>query len=449
MRFAKPLRYKTVALMLCLSLAPAAWADVRSEAMAMLAKLRTDGVAQQFPQELRSLDATVATAEMYYQLSDQHNADRYYRLATQKGVLLQERLNAPQQPTPPDTNGSPSPSLTASQEQQATVATEPPLQPIVPPEPAASIQNEVPQQQPAHDEVPLQSEKLVGTIGSYTVVKNDSLRLVAAKLGVNHRRLATMNGLSPKDHLKVGQVLRYNNQRIIPASKIKNGIVINIPDRMLYYFEKGKLTYATAVALGTPTKMDDIPWHTPTGRFRITNKAKDPTWTVPPSIQEEMRREGKEVITSVPPGVENPLGKYALRTSLPGILIHSTSKPWSIYTFASHGCIRVHPDRMEELFKVIKLNTPGEIIYKPVKVATTEKGRVFLEVHHDIYTKTKGIEHEAKALLQSLKISDKVDWQKVRQALSRKSGVAEDVTLSNGDEAQHEFTALDTAQSPS
>jgi lipoprotein-anchoring transpeptidase ErfK/SrfK len=439
MRYKKPLTLSATALTLCLALTPAAWADVRSEAMAMLAKLRADGLAARFQLELRSLDATVATAEMYYQLSDQHNADRYYRLATQKGTLLLERMNVPPQPTP-----------TWPPTQQTTPATEPSLpvpQPTVPPEPSAAVQNEPTQQLSAQEEAPFQSEKLVGTIGSYTVVKNDSLRLVAAKLGVNYRRLAAMNGLSPQSHLQVAQVLRYNNQRIIPASNLKHGIVINIPDRMLYYFEKGKLAYATAVALGTPTKMDDIPWHTPTGRFRIVNKAKDPTWTVPLSIPEEMRREGKEVITSVPPGADNPLGKYALRTSLPGILIHSTSKPWSIYTFASHGCVRVHPDRMEELFKVVKLNTPGEIIYQPVKVATTEEGRIFLEVHRDIYTRTKGIEHEAKTLLQT--VHDKVDWQKVRQALSRKTGVAEDVTLSSDDETQQELTALDAAQSPS
>jgi len=452
MVLAKPITYSAVALTICLSLAHTTWADVRSEAMAMLAKLRSDGVAQQFPLELRSLDATVATAEMYYQLSDQQNADRYYRLATQKGLLLQERLHAPSQAA---SSGSPNAALppsVAEPEQHTTATPEqplPPTRPIPLPEPSITVENESTQQLPIAEDEPLQSAKLVGTIGSYTVVKNDSLRLVAAKLGVNLRRLAAMNRLSPKDQLKVGQVLRYNNQRIIPPSKLKHGIVINIPDRMLYYFEKGQLTYATAVALGTPTKMDDIPWHTPTGKFRIVNKAKDPTWTVPPSIQEEMRREGKEVITSVPPGTDNPLGKYAMKTSLPGILIHSTSKPWSIYTYASHGCIRVHPDRMEELFKVVRVNTPGEIIYQPVKVATTEQGRIFLEVHGDIYAKTKGIEREAKALLQTLNISDKVDWQKVRQAISRKAGVAEDVTLSSATKAQQDLTALDVTQSPS
>jgi hypothetical protein len=104
---------------------------------------------------------------------------------------------------------------------------------------------------------------------------------------------------------------------------------------------------------------------------------------------------------------------------------------------------------MEELFKVVRVNTPGEIIYQPVKVATTEQGRIFLEVHGDIYAKTKGIEREAKALLQTLNISDKVDWQKVRQAISRKAGVAEDVTLSSATKAQQDLTVPDVTQSPS
>lgn len=433
--------YMATTLVCLLLAAPTQAGDIRSEAMAMLAKLRQEGVATRFPEELRSLDATVATAEMYYQLNDQPNAERYYRLATQKGTLLQERLQtpAPLSPSSMEPTAPPAP--------PPTETTAPTTAPSVEPQRA---QQKDPDQQPvAHDyqPQPVQSEKLVGTIGSYTVVKKDTLRLVAGKLGVSRSQLMAMNGLTPKSVLKEGQVLRYNNQRIIPPSTIKNGIVINIPDRMLYYFQNSKVVYATAVALGTPTKMDDIPWHTPIGRFRIIDKAKDPVWTVPPSIQEEMRREGKEVITSIPPGDDNPLGKYAMKTSLPGILIHSTIKPWSIYTYASHGCIRVYPDRMEELFKMVKLHTPGEIIYRPVKAAVTEQGRIFLEVHGDIYAKTKGLENEAKALLNSMQLGGKVDWAKVKKAISRKAGVAEEITLDTV-EAQQQ-PAAKRSQSPS
>ena len=444
---------RAVSCMLCLLLSGIAHADLRSETLAMLAKLRQEVGATYFPEQLRSLDAAVATAEMYYQLSDQHNADRYYRLATEKGTLLQNRIHQslPRQASP-ETAADPQPKTEIAQKQPAGAATT--TEPTAPPQYPSALSYAPPQEQPeaaqqvSSQDTPVLSDKLVGSMGSYTVARNDTLRLVAAKLGVNHTQLAAMNGLTPSARLKIGQVLRFNNQRIIPASTIKNGIVINIPDRMLYYFEKGALTYATAVALGTPTKMDDIPWHTPTGRFRITNKDKDPTWTVPPSIQEKMRREGKEVITSVPPGADNPLGKYALRTSLPGILIHSTSKPWSIYTFASHGCIRVYPERMEELFRVVKINTPGEIIYQPVKVVSTEEGRIFLEVHGDIYAKTRGIKHETKALLRSLNISDKVDWGKVDRVISRKAGIAEEITLGLV-EAQHEILVTGEPQSPS
>ena len=439
--------------MLCLFLSGIAHADLRSETLAMLDKLRQEANATHFAEELRSLDAAVATAEMYYQLSDQYNADRYYRLATQKGALLQNRIDPPlPRQASPETSTDPLRKTEIAQEQQPGPVTT--IEPAAPTQYPSALNYAPPQeqleaaQQVSRQDTPVLSAKLVGSMGSYTVVRNDTLRLVAAKLGVNHTQLAAMNGLTPSARLKIGQVLRFNNQRIIPASTIKNGIVINIPDRMLYYFEKGALTYATAVALGTPTKMDDIPWHTPTGRFRIIDKAKDPTWTVPPSIQEEMRREGKEVITSVPPGADNPLGKYALRTSLPGILIHSTSKPWSIYTFASHGCIRVYPERMEELFKVVKINTPGEIIYRPVKAVSTEEGRIFLEVHGDIYAKTRGIKHETKALLRSLNISDKVDWGKVERVISRKSGIAEEITLDQV-EAHQEILVTNEPQSPS
>jgi hypothetical protein len=160
-----------------------------------------------------------------------------------------------------------------------------------------------------------------------------------------------------------------------------------------------------------------------------------------------MRLEGKEVIESVPPGPENPLGKYAMKTSLPGILIHSTLKPWSIYTFASHGCVRVYPDKMEHLFQQVKINTRGEIIYQPVKLETTENGRILLEAHADIYTKTKGVEAEARRLINSMKLADRVDWKKVKKVTSKKAGVAIDVTL---DPAEPEQTVnKDQLASPS
>lgn len=423
-------------------------ADQRSNAVSAFAKLRQEGIAGKLPDEMRSLDATLATADMYHQLHDQKNADRYYQLAIQKISLIQQRLQTSLAPAPqPPVTAPPLPNQSAT----ATAPPVPSAQIVHKPVSSSSLPQTAtePANAPVAEEQleAFGSERLVGTAGTYTVLKGESLRLIAAKLGVSKAQLAAMNNLGQKDSIKAGQVLRYNNQRIIPTHRFRDGIVINIPDRMLYLYQQGSLTFSTAVALGTPTKTKQFVWQTPTGKFKIVNKAKDPTWTVPPSIKEEMRLEGKEIITSIPPGPTNPLGKYAMKTSLPGILIHSTTKPWSIYTYASHGCIRVFPQRMEELFKLVKTNTPGEIIYKPVKLAVTDNGKILLEAHGDIYGKTKGLAAEAQALIRAQKLESRVDWEKVKRVISRKTGVAEEITRIASEEQKNVDTA--SAQSPS
>ena len=271
------------------------------------------------------------------------------------------------------------------------------------------------------------SSALVGNADIYIAKKGDSLRLVAAKLGVSRRHLTQMNSLDPAEPLKEGQELRYNNLKIIPMH-IPNGIIINIPDRTLYHFKEGKLASSVPVALGVPQKGSDFNWMTPTGKFRIVSKRKDPAWYVPRSIQSEMEKNGQEVITVMPPGKQNPLGRYAITTSLPGILIHSTTRPASIYSYASHGCIRVSPERMVHLFNEVKTGSPGEIIYQPVKLAITEEGRIFLEVHKDVYGRSGRLQNIAKQLIKKHNVEYNVDWNKVEQVVKDKTGLAEEIS---------------------
>lgn len=425
-------------LALVLLSAGLASAGAREEAHKVIYVIRQTGAGEQEPEETRSVDDTFLAAERYFRQNDHEMAERYYLLTIQKarvllaGLLARAPATSAHQPAeipqpaplpplqqPVEAPATRSPS-TASTTPQETGQGEAPY----PPEAGQARPDGTPGYPP--DEAA--SEKLVGNASVYTVAKNDTLRLVAARLGVSRQQLARMNDLDPKATLKAGQKLKYNNRKIIPQ-RMNNGIVINIPDRTLYYFKQGKLAVSLPVALGTARKSEKYDWKTPIGRFRIIGKQKDPTWYVPPSIQSEMEDEGKEVITSIPPGPENPLGKYAIKTSIPGILIHSTTKPWSIYGFASHGCIRVYPEHMEGFFNEIKVNTPGEIIYRPVKLAVTEQGRIFLEVHQDAYGKSIGLDSEAKRLIERDNLGDRVDWKKVETVIRHKAGVAEDVSL--------------------
>ena len=400
--------YIRLALTLCAALllcTATAGADVRQEAGSALSSLHQNADAQKFPDDMKSLELVFEVAQRYFSTNNLETADRFYLLALQKSRIIESMLKM-----------------------SDVVDVLPPPDPETPLEPALT---EIPAET-AVAEVPAEpcSERLVGSKGVYTVVKADTVRLVAAKLGVTQQHLRSMNGLDARAFLKVGQKLAYNNLKIIPR-QMKDGIIINIPDRTLYYFQQGALVTSLPVALGSVIKTDKYIWQTPVGKFKITAKMKDPTWTVPPSIQTEMVEQGKEVITTLPPGPENPLGKYAIRTSIPGILIHSTTRPSSIYSFSSHGCIRLSPNQMEEFFPQIKVNTRGEIIYKPVKLAVTENGRVYLEVHHDVYNKSASLVAEARKMVEKEKVSELVDWEKFKAVVKRKSGVAEDITLSS------------------
>ena len=421
------------------------WADTRQDAVLVLDQLRQSASVRGKSDELKSAAATFAIAEHYFRANDMEQSQRFYLLALQKARIILASL--PKIPAPSSSGPAtpPTPPADVEPPAPAPAAGEPGTEQQTMPVPAAglaaspaaaadapAVVEDVsipsPEQVGGYISDDMLSENLVGTASTYSVAKGDTIRLVAARLGVSRQHLINKNRLDEHAGLKIGQKLLYNNRKIVPQ-RMNNGIVVNIPDRTLYYFKQGKLAVSLPVALGVPVKSEKYNWKTPTGKFRITAKMKDPTWHVPPSIQSEREDQGKEAITSVPPGAGNPLGKYAIKTSIPGILIHSTTKPWSIYSFASHGCIRVYPEQMQEFFKEVTINTPGEIIYKPVKLAVTQQGRVFLEVHRDVYGRSSGLATEARRLIEKQNLSGRVDWQKVESMVRNTSGIAEDISL--------------------
>ncbi len=234
-------------------------------------------------------------------------------------------------------------------------------------------------------------------------------------------QIAGENGFDPDVQLSQGQVLKVKFTRIVPEI-MDDGIIINIPDRTLYRFEGGRLRDYYFIAAGKPT------WQTPLGDFVIKAKAKDPTWYVPPSIQKEMEEEGKDVLVEVPPGIENPLGKYWLQLSIKGVGLHGTNTPQSIYRFRSHGCMRLRPEVAELLYKEVPVGTPGKIIYRPVKMAKTTDGRILLEVYRDFYKTGLNYSKEVARLLKGLNASDQVDSRKIEEAIAKKDGRVSDVT---------------------
>lgn len=263
---------------------------------------------------------------------------------------------------------------------------------------------------------------LTGSVFTYTVLPGDSLTGIGARFGMEPRLLARANGLSALALLKPGQTLEVDNRHIVPAG-LDDGILINLPQRMLYRFEAGELQAAYPIGVGKPD------WPTPSGEFHVKSRERDKTWFVPPSIQREMLREGKEVREKVPPGPDNPLGHHWLGLSLPGFGIHGTIAPESIYHFQTHGCIRLHPDDAAELFEVARVGDAGILAYQPVLLYLSLEGRVFLEVHRDIYQKGADAHKIAKELADAAGVFQEVDWEMAASVIDAREGLAREITL--------------------
>lgn len=273
-------------------------------------------------------------------------------------------------------------------------------------------------------ELPLLSHAVTGGDSEYVVRPGDFLIAIGARFGVAAKLLAQQNQVPYDAIIRPGQRLRIHNPHIVPTLEpgaLDDGILINLPQRMLFFFSQGRLAAAYPVGLGKPT------WPTPEGAFTVRSREANKSWKVPKSIQEEMRREGKAVLEEVPPGPDNPLGEYWLGLSLPGYGIHGTIAPASVYHFQSHGCIRLHPDDIAALYERVRVGTAGRIIYQPVLLALLDDGRILLEVHRDIYGQGVDPAQTVRAMAEKYALSQDLDWPLVETVIAAQDGLAREV----------------------
>ncbi|MDF2628124.1 MAG: L,D-transpeptidase catalytic domain [Symbiobacteriaceae bacterium] len=155
-------------------------------------------------------------------------------------------------------------------------------------------------------------------------------------------------------------------QGIGPAPPAPTGIVINLPARTLYWYVDGTLNRSFPVGIGRTTDQ------TPTGSYKIQNKAVNPWW-LPPW--------GGDI---VPPGPSNPLGTRWMAFNY-SYGIHGNNVPSSIGGVVSAGCIRMFNADVEWLYDQVRVGTPVNVIYETAQVQTGADGRRYLAVYPDVY----------------------------------------------------------------
>jgi L,D-transpeptidase ErfK/SrfK len=258
---------------------------------------------------------------------------------------------------------------------------------------------------------------VVGEAGWHRVAAGESVVSIAARVGLEPSTLAFDNDVRADRPLAAESWLLVDNRHIVPMPL--DGIVVNVPQRMLHLAVDGRHVLSVPVAVGRAD------WPTPLGSFAVAMKEVDPTWDVPPSIQAEMAREGRPVVTRVAPGPRNPLGDRWIGLNASNLGIHGTNQPTSIYRFTTHGCIRARPDDIARLFPLVDVGTPVRVIYEPVLIAELQSGEVWLEVHRDPYRKAADRLGAARELLQAAGLSELASSPLVEALVRARRGRAE------------------------
>jgi L,D-transpeptidase ErfK/SrfK len=269
------------------------------------------------------------------------------------------------------------------------------------------------------------AHQIVGGEFDVIAAARDSFTSLASRFGESAAILAGDNGQQVTDRLHAGDTIHIDNRHIVPPEE-SDFIEVNLPQRMLFHFEEGKLSGAYPVAVGQPGKQ----WQTPIGSFTVIQMQENPSWSPPASIQREGEEEGRHV-GAIGPGPNNPLGKYWIGLSFPIVGIHGTNHPATVYSDLTHGCVRLRPENIDALFHAVDLDDRGEIVYLPLMLAQLDDGRIFLESEKDIYGRGTGGIGGVRALAQAAGIDSLIDWDRAGRVVTDQDGIARDVTATS------------------
>lgn len=211
--------------------------------------------------------------------------------------------------------------------------------------------------------------------------QDETLLDVARQFLLGQTEIVRLNADMDRWHVKKGEIVRLSNKRILPDTP-HNGITLNISEYRMYYYPADQPGTVMSFAHGIGRQ----DWKTPLGKTSVARKVKDPAWHPPESIRREHAANGDPLPAIVPPGPHNPLGAYALYLNLPGeYRIHGTDidKIYGIGMQITHGCVRMYPEDIEQLYSTVSVGTPVYIVKQPIKVGWLEN-KLYIEAHPDL-----------------------------------------------------------------
>ena len=272
----------------------------------------------------------------------------------------------------------------------------PPAAVVVTPAPAPALPAP---QETSRFELADAQQDVIGDLQQTTVGKDDTLTDIARRFNLGYEELLRANpGVDPWLP-GVGRTIVLPTRFVLPDAP-HDGVVINIAAMRLFYFPPHKAG-ETQVVFTHPIGIGKVGWSTPEGTTKILRRQKDPTWHPPVSVIKEHKENGDVLPAVVGPGPDNPLGNRAFYLTWPGYLIHGTNKPAGVGLRSSHGCIRLFPEDILELFDKVAIGTQVHVVNQPY-VFGWDNGQLVMQSFGSLE-------------------DDRRDWQKAQAALLSKS----------------------------
>lgn len=195
------------------------------------------------------------------------------------------------------------------------------------------------------------------------------------------------------------------------SEKSDQFIVINKSMNELAFYEDGRMVHTYSVATGASAVS------TPEGEFKVIVKWECPVYY-------------KTKTGGCVPG--NPLGPRWIGLDVPKTVgytygIHGNASEWSIGTYASAGCVRMHNWQVTELYEMVKMDTPVVIIrsketfdkiaenhgYAIKKAETVSEDITIFGETPTYYGAHKGTLNKKTLSKQKIKVTEKIDgWFK-------------------------------------
>ncbi len=284
--------------------------------------------------------------------------------------------------------------------------------------------------------LPPADQSVIGSLERVTARHEDTLADIGRRFGVGYRELRIANpSLDPWLPGEGAEVL-LPTRYVLPDAP-RRGRVLSLAEMRIFYYPPPPDRNSARVVT-YPVSIGRQDWSTPLGATHVQSKMQDPSWYPPASVREEHAAEGEPLPVVVPPGPDNPLGRHALRLARPGYLIHGTNKPYGIGMRVTHGCIRMTPEDIDELYQAVPVGTPVHIVHQPFKLGW-HADRLYLEVHPPLESDPASPLEDPGQLMYTLVWATRlrpelsIDWDQVEAMVARPMGVPSVVATPESD----------------